>query len=150
MRRPILAIICTIAVGACSGPGPREQGQAQAEWGDSESTRWTGTCLYSTKTQWATGLPHVVRLSADDSELAIVLSAPQQLSTGRTELSPTGEGGVQGIVFDGGTVLGSVLGSLQVTRRADSTFIDLNGALAHRDTVPLEAACRLGPIPDPG
>lgn len=146
MRRRILAILGAIALSACSRPGPREQGRAHAEWGVSESTRWSGTCLYSTRTRWATTLPHIVRLSADDSEWAIVLSARRRLSTGRLELSPTGERGVQGIVFEGGTVRGSVLGTLHVARRVDSTFIDLVGVLAYRDTVPLEATCRLGPI----
>jgi hypothetical protein len=108
--------------------------------------RWNGSCLYEVQTRWATALPHIIRLNADSAEWSIVISGPDDLPEGRTALSATGEGGFQGLVLEGATVRGSLMGTLEVTRHSDSSFIDLVGMKAHRDTVPLRATCRLGPI----
>jgi hypothetical protein len=146
MRRYPLAIVCLIALAACSRPGPREQGRGEAAWGGGPLVRWSGSCTYEVQTRWASTLPHIIRLTADSAEWSIVFSGPRRFPTDRIRLSSTGEGGFQGLVLEGATVRGAVLGALQVTRRSDSTFIDVVGAKAHRDTVPLEAACRLSPI----
>ena len=61
-------------------------------------------------------------------------------------MSPTGEGGTQAIVLEGATVRGAILGELEVTRGSDSIIISIVGMKAYRDTVSLEAACRLGRI----
>jgi hypothetical protein len=108
--------------------------------------RWSGSCVYEVQTRWATALPHIIRLTADSSEWSIVFSGPGRFPEGRITLSPTGEGGTQGLVLEGATVRGAVLGALEVTRRSDSTFVDVVGTKAYQDTVPLEAVCRLGPI----
>ena len=141
------ALVCVIGVAACTRPGLREQGSGEAAWEGSPPTRWRGSCAYEVQTRWATSLPHIVRLVADASDWSIVFSAPRRFAEGRVELSPTGTGGIQGLVLDGATVRGAVLGTLEVTRRSDSTFVSIVGTKAYRDTVPLAASCRLGPIP---
>ncbi len=139
--------MCVIGVAACTRPGPREQGSGEAAWEGSPPTSWRGSCTYEVQTRWATALPHIVRLVADTSEWSIVLSGPRRFPDGQVELSPTGTGGIQGLVLDGATVRGAVLGTLDVMSRSDSTFISIVGTKAYRDTVPLAAACRLGPLP---
>jgi hypothetical protein len=97
-------------------------------------------------TRWATPLPHVVRLSADDAPWSIQISRRRAFPTGRSTLSTTGAGDVRGIVLEGNTVRGAVLGDLEVSRTGDSTLIRIAGTKAYRDTVPLEATCRLGSL----
>lgn len=111
--------------------------------------RWTGSCGYEVHTRWSTQLPHVIRLVADTLEWSIVISGPRRFPEGRTELTPAGSGGVQGVVLEGNTVRGAVLGALDVNRRSDSTFVTIAGTKARRDTVALNAACRLAPITGP-
>jgi hypothetical protein len=146
MRRYPLAMVCLVALDACTPPGPREHGSGEAEWDGRPPMRWSGSCVYEVQTRWATALPHIIRLTADSSEWSIVLSGSRRFPVGRITLSPTGEGGTQGLVLEGATVRGAVLGALEVTRRSDSTFVDVVGTKAYQDTVPLEAVCRLGPI----
>ena len=143
-------LVCLVALDACTPPGPRERGRGEAAWGGTPPIRLSGPCVYEVQTRWATALPHIVRLTDDTSEWSIVLSGSSRFGEGRTDLSPTGEGGSQGLVLEGATVRGTVLGALDVSRHSDSTFIEFVGVKAYRDTVRLEAACRLGPIPPAG
>lgn len=64
----------------------------------------------------------------------------------RTALLAAGEGGAQGLVMEGATVRGSVLGSVEIVRHSDSTFVDIVGEKAYRDTVQMHATCRLGRV----
>lgn len=73
---------------------------------------------------------------------------PRRLGPGRIDPAATGEGGYQGLVMEGATVRGAVLGALEVSRVSDSTFVEIVGRKAYRDTVPLRASCRLGPWSD--
>ena len=74
------------------------------------------------------------------------MSSPRRFPTGVIDLSPTGLGETQGLVLEGNTVRGAILGTLAVTRHLDSTLVDVSGIKVYQDTVRLEAACRLGPI----
>ena len=144
-RRLLLAAGVTVGA-ACTQPGPRGAGRGEAAWQDDPPVEWAGPCVYEVQTRWATSLPHILTLRADSGGSSVVLSGPRPFPTGRTDLSPTGRGGIQGLVFDGSTVRGAVLGTLEVSRVADSTFIEVVGTKARADTVPLRMACRLGPL----
>lgn len=129
---------------ACARPGPRSQGEGEASWGGDPP--WSGPCVYEVQTRWATPLPHIIRLTEGGGERSLVLQGRRRFPSGSTVLSPAGAGGIQGLVLEGATVRGAVLGTLVVTHRADSTFVDIAGTKAYRDTVPLEAGCQLGPV----
>ena len=144
------ALVFLSGLTACTMPGERARGRAEAAWGDPPSVRWTGSCAYEVQTRWATSLPHIVRLASDSDEWSVVLSSARRLPVGRTPLSPPGERGAQALVLEGATVRGAVQGAVQLSRRADSTFLEIEGTKVYRDTVPLQAACRLGPSSDEG
>lgn len=146
MRGYSLVMVCLVASDACTPPGPREQGRGEAAWDGRPPIRWSGPCVYEVQTRWASALPHIIRLVADTSEWSIVVSGSNGFPEGRTVLSPIGEGKTQGLVLEGATVRGTVLGALEVARGSDSTFISIVGTKAYRDTVSLEAACRLGQL----
>ena len=139
-------MVLLLCLTACTRPGLRGEGRGEARWDDRPAVDWTGSCTYEVQTLWSTTLPHVLRLAADDSDWSIVISGPGRFPEGRNELSPVGEGRIQGLVLDGGMGQGSVFGSIDVSRRADTTTVDIVGMKAYRDTVPLEATCRLGPV----
>lgn len=88
----------------------------------------------------------MLRIGSDESDWSVVVSASRAFSPGRHELRPAGEGEIGGRVMHGATVAGAVLGSLELRRSADSTFVAISGAKARRDTVALDARCRLGPL----
>jgi hypothetical protein len=145
VKNGIWLLVIGLSVSSCEKPGLRGDGTSVVVAGEA-AIRWEGTCEYSVSTRWATALPHVLRLQDESSRSAIVISRRSAWSAGRTEF-PTGENrALLGLALDGATVDGGILGSLEISRSGDSLFAVVHGHIAGRDTVPLEASCRIGPL----
>ncbi len=121
-----------------------------AEWSTSPPTSWSGPCVYTVHTRWASNLPHELRLRGDDTELWATISSRRGYRPGSSELQSTGMGDLQGLVQDGGTVVGSLMGLLEVVQVGDSTFFSLSGRTERLDTIPFRMACRLGSVREGG
>lgn len=134
-----------LTVAACEQPGVRGEGTATVVLAGDVVTEWTGTCRYSVQTRWATALPHILRLEDDSSQASLVISGRKAWSAGRMDLSEGVGRPILGIAMQGSTVEGRILGSVEISLAGDSTFAEARGRIAGRDTVPLEAWCRLGP-----
>jgi hypothetical protein len=140
-----LVVVSGLVLAACDAPGLRAEGRAEATWGSRPAVSWTGICRYEVQTRWASNLPHIVVLTAEDADWSIRISGRRSPPNGRVTLSPGGEGDFQALVMSGSTVVGSVLGTLETSRRADSIRIEVRGRKVYRDTVPLQATCRMEP-----
>lgn len=140
-----MLVLCLFGA-SCAEPGPRGDGISEVTVAGDNPIAWSGTCLYSVQTRWATRLPHILRLDDNLSDRALVISGSKKWTAGRLEFRSGGGPGILGLAFQGSVVEGSLLGSLEVLRAGDSTFFAARGFLAARDTAPLTAACRLGPL----
>ncbi len=149
MTKIIIAVwplLVASVLSSCEKPGVRGEGTSAVIVGGEAATRWTGTCRYSVQTRWSTGLPHILRLDDEHSTSSIVISARRPWTSGRAEF-PVGEDrAILGLALDGSTVDGGILGSIEIFRVGDSLFAVVEGQIAGRDTVPLEASCRVGPL----
>jgi len=134
-----------LVLAACDAPGLRTEGSAEAAWGSRPPVSWTGTCRYEVQTRWASNLPHVVVLTANDADWSIRISGRRSPPNGRVTLSPAGEGDFQALVTNGSTVVGNVLGTLGTSRGENGIWIEVRGRKVYRDTVPLHATCRMEP-----
>ena len=146
VRSSLCLVVLSLVGTACRQPGVKATGRAHVVMDSEEDSSWVGTCEYTLSTRWATRLPHVVRMDNLSGEDAIVLSASGALRSGETRLPMEGRRRIQGLALDGSTVRGSLQGTVYVSRSGDSTVIVLRGQRTHRDTVPLTAECRIGPI----
>lgn len=143
--RPSLMLLWALTFASCAKPGVRSEGRGGASWEGSPHTSWEGDCVYDVQTRWASTLPHVIRLMSDDGRWSVVVSSSRSFARGRSELRPTGQGGVQGLVMDGATVRGALLGTLEWSTTPDSTLVTVVGTKVYRDTVGFRASCRLSP-----
>jgi hypothetical protein len=141
LRKAILATVLTAACLGCDKPGTRGTGVATAAVG--ADVEWTGSCEYSVETRWSAQLRHILRLKATEGSASIVLQSRRAWSPGRRSLSAEANRTLLGLVLDGATVDGGILGSLSIAGTSDSLIVDVNGQMAGRDTVPLVAQCRV-------
>lgn len=132
-----LAIACL----GCDKPGVRGTGVASATVGAAEE--WTGSCEYSVETRWSSQLRHILRLKANEGSASIVLQSRRAWSQGRRDFSAEANRTLLGLVLDGATVEGGIIGSLSVRKTSDSLIVDVSGQMAGRDTVPLVALCQI-------
>ena len=141
LRHTIIgALLTTICLG-CEKPGVRGTGVARAAVGS--GAEWTGPCEYSVQTRWSAQLRHILELRANEGSASIVLQSRGAWSPGRRTFSDEANRTLLGLVVDGATVEGGIMGSLHVTETSDSLIVDVSGQMAGRDTVPLVAQCRV-------
>ena len=136
----LLAVFLLLA--GCDRPGVRGTGVASATVG--AGAELTGSCEYSVETRWSSQLRHILRLKANEGSASIVLQSRRAWSQGRRDFSAEVNRTLLGLVLDGATVEGGILGSLRIEKTSDSLIVDVNGQVAGRDTVPLVARCRIG------
>ena len=137
----ILGTVLAIACLGCDKPGVRGTGVASATVGAGEE--WTGPCEYSVETRWSAQLRHILRLEATEGSASIALQSRRAWSPGRRSFSEEANRTLLGLVLDGATVDGGIIGSLSVRKTSDSLIVDVSGHMAGRDTVPLVAQCRV-------
>ncbi len=131
----------TITCLGCEKPGVRGTGIAAATVG--AGAEWTGPCEYSVETRWSSRLRHILRLRATEGSASIVLQSRRAWSQGRRDFSDEANRTLLGLVLDGATVEGGIIGSLIVREAPDSLIVDVSGRMAGRDTAPLVAQCRV-------
>ncbi len=138
--------VATVVLGACTPPGTLGEGQADGTWGREEAP-WTGVCRYERQTRWSTNLPFLLRLDEEPGERALVLQSNRDFPEGRSGIPTEGRTEILGLALDGHTVIGSLEGTLEVTRRGDSTGYVVRGMSVRREAVPVLGRCTLGPPP---
>lgn len=141
-RTTIIAIVLATTCLACDKPGVRGTGVATAAVGT--VTEWTGSCEYSVQTRWSAQLRHILELKPTEGSASIALQSRRAWSPGRRSFSDEANRTLLGLVLDGATVEGGIIGTLRVTETTDSLIVDVSGQMAGRDTVPLVAQCRVG------
>jgi hypothetical protein len=142
----VLLALAIVVLGACAPPGTLGEGQADGTWGREEAP-WTGGCRYERQTRWSANLPFILRLDEEPGERALVLQSNRDFPEGRSSIPAEGRTEILGLAFDGHTVIGSLEGTLEVTRRGDRTGYVVRGMSVRREAVPVLGRCTLGPPP---
>jgi hypothetical protein len=110
-------------------------------------------------------MPHELRFQADTGNWALLIYADRPFRAGRQSLSRDRITRIAGRVVEDAPVatsegeedrgwrsqqvLGAIEGLLEISRRDDGLFVTLTGEKILRDTVPLQAECRLRTLSAP-
>jgi len=145
--RRVATLLALALASACVQPGPRAVGTGEGRWGGDPPAAWEGACVYDVTTKWAASYNHVIELGATDGDERITLARSRAWREGTWALeTAAADREVIGTAWEGNTVVGAIRGELRIREAGDSLFAELVGVRVHRDTVPLTATCRLGPI----
>lgn len=144
MRGFALGLLVVLSFTACERPGHRASGRADVSFGLTGDSVWHGPCEYEVLTWWDTPFRHLVRFEDAASDRTLVLQSTEPFrDPGNRTLRPGSENATARLMA-GHSVEAGVIGAIQVSEENDSTSIVLIGHRVRRDTIPLQARCRLG------